>query len=317
MTSAAPPSVFPARGARRAWERWSWTRALSFGFAALALAFLVCMAVVLFVQSLPVWRQEGFGYLSGLRWFSREHEFGARPMIYGTLVVSAVALLLAAPLGVGAAVFTAEILPARWRLAVKAAIELLAGVPSVIYGLLGLLFLRDWIYAALAPFDPLSGDTLLTAGILLAVMVLPTVVTLSDDALRAVPAAQRRTARGLGLTRAETILTVSLPQAWRGLLAALLLALGRALGEGIAVFMVVGRQDNQWPEKLFSLQPLLAAGQTLNSKLVSAETNIAYGDPLHWAAMVSLGLVLLALAAGITWAGAWLMRRKEDHAPGT
>jgi phosphate transport system permease protein len=301
--------------ARSIAARWGWTRVMSFGFTALALAFLVAMLATFVWQSFPVWQHEDFGYLTGKRWFFRQHQFGALAMIYGSAVVSGVALLLAGPVGMGAAVFTAEILPNRWRLPVKVGVELLAGVPSVIYGLLGILFLREWIYDALQPFDPLSGDTLLTAGILLAVMVLPTVMTLSDDALRSVPAAQRRAARGLGLTRVETVLAVSLPQAWRGMLAALLLALGRALGEGIAVFMVVGRQDNQWPENLFSLRPLVEAGQTLNSKLVGSETNIAYGDPLHWAAMMSLGLVLLAMAAGITWTGAWLMRRKEVHAP--
>lgn len=287
---------------------------MSFGFTAVAVAFLVVMAAAFLWQSIPVWRHAGLDYVTGQRWFFRQHEFGVLPMIYGTFMVSIVALLVAAPVGLGAAVFTAEILPRRWRLPVKGAVELLAGVPSVVYGLLGILFLRQWVYDGLQPFDPLSGDTLLTAGILLAVMVLPTVMTLSDDALRGVPAAQRQSARGLGLTRAETVLTVSLPQAWRGMVAALLLALGRALGEGIAVFMVVGRQDNQWPANLFSLRPLIEAGQTLNSKLVSSETNIAYGDPLHWAAMMGLGLVLLTTTAAVTWSGARLMRRKEGHA---
>ena len=123
-------------------------------------------------------------------------------------------------------------------------------------------------------------------------------------------------ARGLGLTRAETTFTVSLPQAWRGMIAALLLALGRALGEGIAVFFVIGRQDNQWPANLLSLRPLTEAGQTLTSKLVGAEINLAYGDPLHWAAMVGLGLMLMMLVGGITWLGARWMRRKEHHAQG-
>jgi len=110
------------------------------------------------------------------------------------------------------------------------------------------------------------------------------------------------------------VLTVCLPQAWRGVIAALLLALGRALGEGIAVFMVIGRQDNQWPGNWFSLRPLLESGQTLNSKLTGSETHIAYGDPLHWAAMVSLGLVLLALTGAVTCLGARLLRRKEVDA---
>ncbi len=296
-------------------RRTSVTQVMSYTFTAVALTFLAAMVLLFLWQSLPVWRHAGFSFLAGDRWFYRRYEFGALSMIYGTVVVSAVALVLAAPVGIGASVFVAEILPGRWRLPVKCAVELLAGVPSVIYGLLGILFLRGWVHRALAPFDPLSGDTLLTAGILLAVMVLPTMMTLSDDALRGVPAAQRQAARGLGLTRAETIRAVCLPQAWRGMLAAMLLALGRALGEGIAVFFVVGRQDNQWPANLFSPRPLIEAGQTLTSKLVGAETNLAFGDPLHWAAMVGLGLLLLTLVAGLTSLGARLMRGKEVRAP--
>ena len=282
---------------------WSWV------FSLVAVGTLAVLVAIFFIQSLPVWEHEGWSYLTGARWFFRQKEFGALPMIYGSVVVSLVALLLAAPLGFGAAIFTAEYLPAKPRLAVKALIELLAGVPSVVYGLLGILLLRDWIDDLLARFDPLSGDTLLTAGVLLAVMVLPTIVTLSDDALRAVPALQRRAARALGMTRAETVLHVALPQARRGLGSALLLGLGRALGETIAVFLVVGRQDNNLPDRLLSLRPLLESGQTLTSKLGSSETNIGYGDPLHWAAIVGLGLILLALTGSLTILGTAFGRR--------
>ena len=198
----------------------------------------------------------------------------------------------------------------------KLLIELLAGIPSVVYGLLGVLLLRDYVYTALnwLGLAPLSGDSLLTAGLLLAVMILPTVMTLAEDALRAVPGTQRQAARGLGLSRGQTILTVAVPQAYRGLVAALLLALGRAFGETIAVFLVVGRQDNQWPKSLLSVEPLISAGQTLSTKLGGAETNIAFGDPLHWAAMVGLGLLLLSLAALVTVLGAWLQGRQVSDA---
>ena len=111
---------------------------------------------------------------------------------------------------------------------------------------------------------------------------------------------QRVAARGLGLTKAEAILHVTLQQARPGLVAAALLGLGRALGETIAVFLVVGRQDNRWPDRLFSLEPLAEAGQTLTSKLGGSETNIAYGNPLHWAAVVTLGLLLLAMVGVCT-----------------
>ncbi|MEA3211961.1 MAG: phosphate transport system permease protein [Chthoniobacter sp.] len=284
---------------------WSWF------FSLVALATLAFLVGIFVSQSLPVWQHEGWNYLTGAKWFFRQKEFGALPMIYGSIAVSLVALVLAAPLGMGAAIFTAEYLPRTPRLAVKVLIELLAGVPSVVYGLLGILLLRDWIYELFARFDLLSGDTLLTAGVLLAVMILPTIVTLSDDALRAVPAAQRRAARALGLTRSETILLVALPQARRGLGAALLLALGRALGETIAVFLVVGRQDNNLPQHLLSLRPLLESGQTLTSKLGSSETNIGYGDPLHWAAIVGLGLILLVLTGALTVLGSGFGNRSD------
>lgn len=294
--------------------RRDWIRQASIGFSALAAVVFVAMIGMFVAQSLPVWRSEGLSFLVSNRWHYRHAAFGALAMIYGTLVVSAIALAIAAPIGIGAAVFTSEVLSARYRSPVKIAIELLAGIPSVVYGLLGIVLLRDWMFALTQPFDPLSGDTLLTAGVLLAIMVLPTVMTIADDALRGVPARQRAAARGLGLTRAETLLSVILPQAWRGIGAALLLALGRALGEGIAVFMVIGRQDNQWPANPLSLRPLVEAGQTLSTKLVGSETHIAYGDPLHWAAMVNLGLVLLVLTSAVTWLGVRWTRRKERHA---
>ena len=169
------------------------------------------MLALFAVQSLPAWRQAGLGYPHRQAWFFRVHEFGMLPMVYGTLAVSAVALAVAAPLAIGTAFFTVEVLPRRARLAVKTAIELLAGVPSVVYGLLGVLLLRDFVVRLLAPWDPLSGDTLLTGGLLLAVMILPTVMTLADDALSGVAATQRLAARALGLTRAETALRVCLP----------------------------------------------------------------------------------------------------------
>jgi phosphate transport system permease protein len=287
------------------------TRALSWFLSLVALVTMAWVVGLFAWQSVPVWQQEGLGYLTGVKWFFRQHQFGALSMIYGSLVVALVALVLAAPIGFGAAIFISEYLSRRLRLAIKILIELLAGVPSVVYGLLGILFLRDWIYDGFARFEPLSGDTLLTAGVLLAVMILPTIVTLSDDALRAVPAAQRRAARSLGLTHAETILSVALPQARRGFGAALLLSFGRALGETIAVFLVVGRQDNNLPEKFYSLQPLLESGQTLTSKLGSAETNIAYGDPMHWAAISGLGLILLVMTGAFTLLGTGFGKRSD------
>ncbi len=287
-------------------ELWSWL------FAALTLFVLLAGAVLLLKDSVLVWKHEGTEILTGKEWFYRSETFGAAAMIYGTLIVAVLALLIAAPLGIGAAICTVEYLPARWRMVIKTMIEMLAGIPSVVYGLLGILILRNWIYQLFEDFEILSGDTLLTAGILLGVMILPTVMTLADDALSGVARAQRIAARGLGLNATDTIFSVSLPQALPGLIAALLLALGRAMGETIAVFLVIGRQDNQWPGELFSLRPLVESGQTLSSKLGGAEINIAYGQPLHWSAMVGLSFLLLLLVVGLTLLGLWI-REHSKH----
>lgn len=288
------------------------TKALSWIFSIIALSAVALLIGIFVWQSLPVWQKEGWNYIVGEKWYFRQKEFGALSMIYGTVVVAIIALALSAPIGFGAAIFISEYLPRRLRLAVKILVELLAGVPSVVYGLLGILFLRTWIYDGFESFELLSGDTLLTAGILLAVMILPTIVTLSDDALRGVPSAQRQAARGLGMTHAETVLTIALPQAKKGLGAALLLSLGRALGETIAVFLVVGRQDNNLPDRWYSLRAWLESGQTIASKLGGSETNIAYGDPLHWGAMVGLGLVLLVMTTSVTLIG--MSFRNKTHA---
>lgn len=300
--------TFPVRARRR----WSATRVLCWGFALLVVALVAGMLGLFVWQSLPVWAHAGTGYLTGTKWFYRAEQFGVAPMLYGTVITSLVALLLAAPVGVLSAIFIAEYLPPRLRFFVKMLVELLAGIPSVVYGLLGILLLREWMGSALERWDVSSGDTLLTAGVLLSVMILPTIVTLSDDALRGVPGTQKLAGRGLGLNRAQVVLRISLPQAWTGIIAAVLLALGRALGEMIAVFLVVGRLDNFW--KPLSLEPLISPGQTLASKLGGAETNIAMGAPLHFAAMVGLGLLLLALAGGATLLGAWLIKRRAHHA---
>lgn len=308
------PSV--AAGAKKVRPRWIlWSCA--FGVA-ITMATLLAALSLLIWQSLPVFSHSDADLLTGSDWYYPEQAFGALSMIYGTAVVSLIALVVAVPLALGAAIFSAEYLPPGPRLVVKSGIELLAGVPSVVYGLIGVLFLREWVYRGLEPFDPISGDSLLTAGLLLAVMVLPTITTLCDDALRSVPAAQRAAARGLGLTRAEAVLHVALPQAAPGILGAALLGLGRALGETVAVFLVVGRQDNQLPGNPFSLTAWISPGQTLTSKLGGPETHIAYGDPLHWSAMIGLTLLLLLLV-GICLAGAWGLERmmKQSHQPVT
>jgi phosphate transport system permease protein len=276
-------------------------RIASVAATALFVATAVAVAGLLLFQSFPVFEHMGIvGWLAGTRWFFRAAEFGVAPMLYGTFVVTFVALVLALPLGLGTAIWLAELVPPRARLPLKAAVELLAGVPSVVYGLLGVLLLRPLLGAGLEPFGAVSGDTLLTGGVLLAIMILPTFVTFADDALIGVPRAQRLGARALAFTRAETLWHVVLPRARSGLFAAALLATGRALGETIAVFLVIGRQDNQWPSPWYAPRAWIEPGQTLTTKLGGSETFIAVGDPLHWGAIVALALLLCALTLGVT-----------------
>src|SRR6187431_2993017 len=150
-------------------QRRSLIRGLSLGFTALTGLGLFGAIGLLIWQSIPIWHHEGAGLVTGSQWFYRNEKFGAAPMLFGSAAVGLIALLLAAPVGIGAAIFTSEFLPARLRMPVKIMIELLAGVPSVVYGLLGILVLRNVMLDLLKPFDPLSGDTLLTAAVLLAV----------------------------------------------------------------------------------------------------------------------------------------------------
>jgi phosphate transport system permease protein len=270
----------------------------------IAMAAVVCVTVAgailyLVFGSFTALRAEGWAFFSTSRWSYRHEQFGAASMLFGSAAVAILALLLAGPVAIAAAVFISEICPRRMRLALKITVELLAGIPSVVYGLLGVLFLRGWIAHLFDRFgiDALSADTLLTAGVLLAVMVLPTITTLSDDALQAVPQAAHEAARGLGLTRSETIVTAIVPQAAPGLAGAVLLGFGRAVGETIAVFLVVGRADS----KPIGFGALFDAGQT--------------GDPLHTSALLTLGMMLLLAVLAVTFATEALRGRMTAGTP--
>lgn len=306
MSSSSNTNPFLFPGIKRVGRRW--ITLSCYAGSTLVIASVLGTLGLLLSQIFPLLRHSGLTFLTGHEWYYPEGLFGSLPMLYGTITVSLIALSLAVPFGIGTAILSSEYLTRRPRVFVKSAIELLAGVPSVVYGLIGVLFLRNWVYDGFSAFDPISGDSLLTAGLLLGMMILPTITTLCDDALRSVPAAQRMAARGLGLTRAEAVLHIALPQAAPGILAASLLGLGRALGETVAVFLVVGRQDNQLPGNPFSLTAWLSPGQTLTSKLGGPEPHIAYGDPLHWSAMLGLVLILLMLV-GLCLAAAWGVER--------
>ncbi len=224
----------------------------------------------------------GWSFLFGQTWDPVAGEFGALPFIYGTLMTSALALAMAVPLGVGAAVFLSELAPPRISDGLTFIIELLAAVPSVIYGLLGIFVLVPLMRQVGAPY----GVGVLTASVVLAIMILPFIVSISREALMSVPREQREAALALGATRWEATWQVVVPYAKLGIVGSVFLALARALGETMAVTMVIGNNP-----KIDS--SLLAPGYSIAAVIANEFTEAT--EDLHLSALIELGLVLFAL----------------------
>jgi len=255
-------------------------------------AVILLIIAVLLVNSFGAMTQIGW-QLFTVEWNPSQEKFGILSMLYGSGMVTMIALLIAVPLGLFTAIFTSEMLPGRYRFYVKSMLELLAGVPSIIYGLIGVAFFSVWVGNL---FDLQTGRTILTAGILLAIMILPTIITLSDDALHNVPNKYREAATGLGLYKYEIIKNTVLPIASSDIAGAVLLALGRALGETMAVMLVIGSID-KIPQSVFNV---LLPGQTVTSKLGREITETAFAS-LHFSAMVFMGLTLLVIVLLLTF----------------
>ena len=249
-------------------------------------------------ESWAAMRAFGLRFLVTSHWDPVAGEFGALPFIYGTLVSSLLALLIAVPLSLGAAIFLAELAPAWVRPPVSFLIEMLAAVPSVVYGLWGIFvlvpWLRDWVQPALGRslgFLPLFqgppyGIGMLAAGLILSIMIVPYITSVSREVLLAVPGSQREAALGLGATRWETTRIAVLRYGRSGLIGAILLGLGRALGETMAVTTVIGNR----PEVSVSL---FAPGYTMASVLANEFTEAT--SDLYVSALVEIGLLLLVV----------------------
>jgi phosphate transport system permease protein len=272
---------------------------IAYGAAGLIMLIAVIFVIALVVPALPAITKFGLGFFVTRAWDPVRNEFGALAPIYGTLVTSAIALLLAFPIGLGAAVFLAE--DARLQVLrgpLSFLIELLAGIPSVVIGLWAFFILTPLMRDNVDPFLqhglgglPLfkgtpNGYGFLTAGLVLAIMVLPIMIALSRDVIRAVPRELREASLALGATNAETIWSVILPYARIGITGAVLLSLGRALGETIAVTMVIGN-TMQISTSLF------ASGYTLPSVIVNEFTE-ANGN-LYLGSLFYLGVVLVLI----------------------
>jgi phosphate transport system permease protein len=279
--------MFPLKGDCLARTSFSLSFIISISLIGVILVFLV-------KESLPIFWTEGWYFLTGTAWHVGER-FGALPMIIGTLIVTGLAICIAVPFGLGSAIITSEVLSGRLRLAVKSIIELLAGIPGVVYGLLGIVFLTTIVREG---FGLIDGNTIFTAGMILGVMILPTVTTLSDDAMRNVPKEYREQALALGLNRTETVFFAVLPGAIKGIIGGILLGISRAMGETIAVMLVIGSID-RLPRPLYNV---FAPAQTITSKL-GREAAEALGVIPHWNALIGLGLVLFLLVMVITYIG--------------
>jgi phosphate transport system permease protein len=299
------PEVAPRPTAE---ERWRALRTVSRGdviyrslltVLALLLPLLVLLiAIELVSNAMPAVSKFGFGFLAHSTWDPVRGEFGALPLIFGTLYSSLVALVIAVPLALGCAVFLTEFAPRWLRTPVATLIELLAAVPSVIYGLWGIFILipllRDHIWpvarhvlSGLPIFSGVFyGPSVLAAGVILAVMILPYIAAVSREVLLAVPPSQREAGLALGATRWETVWTVILPYGRTGIIGAVILGLGRALGETMAVTMVIG---NRHEVSASLLQP----GYTIAAAIAN-EFAEAVSD-MHLAALFMIGAVLFLI----------------------
>jgi phosphate transport system permease protein len=280
-------------------RRSSWVPALSLGGTA-ASALGATLVVGFVLAGLAAGEVDWHALLTTSTWDAPGGAYGVTAMLWGTAAVSVIALSLAVPVGWAAATALHEQLPARLSRPLRTGVELLAAVPSIVYGLVGVAVLRPFVSSV---GDVPGGDSLLAAGLVLAVMVLPTIVAVSVDALAAVPGDVREAAAALGLTRREVVRSAVLPLARPGMRAAVLLGLARALGETIAVFLVIGRADGRLPDPASALSSLLSPGQTLTTKLGGPEPVLAAAVGEHRASLAAVGLLLLVLVAAVTLAG--------------
>lgn len=273
--------------------------------------FLVCAIVAVAgvalifafvgIRAWPVVDAPGLGaFLAGTEWSSTYEKFGILPLVSGTLVVTIGALLLGAPLAVGTAVFLSEVASPRMRSIVRPAVEMLAGVPSVVFGFFGLVILRPII----ADMTGTMGFGPLTASIILAVMIVPTIATLTEDALRSVAPGIRHASYAMGATQWQTIYKVLLPAAKIGIIDAIILGMGRAIGETMAVVMLAGNAPQMF-------KGISEPVSTLTSQIV---IDMSYASGTHRSALFGLAIILFLIAMGLVALVRALSRLNEERA---
>lgn len=263
--------------------------------AALVQVFvIVLIGFFVFKEGLPVMQKYGVvNFLLGKTWNPTNYIYGIYPMIIGTIVVTIGSLVLGVPLGIATAIFLAEIVPEKIGRLFRPAIELLAGIPSVVYGLFGMvlvknvvLYIEREILGNILPSQYQWGYSVLTASVILAVMILPTIINISEDAIRSVPLEYKEGSLALGATHWQTISRVLVPAARSGILASVVLGMGRALGETMAVIMVAG---NTVAIPALSLWGIFAPVRTLTGNIA---LEMGYAGPEHQQALFATGIVL-------------------------
>lgn len=311
---AAPSS--PGGGATRRGDRIF--RALSSGSGVFLLAIMAAIGVFLVVQAIPALRENGANFLTAREWETdaRPPRFGIAALAWGTLVSSLLALLFAVPVAVGVALFISHYAPRRLASPLGYVIDLLAAVPSVIYGLWGLLWLvprirplHDWLNDKLG-FLPIfsgqvvNGRTLFTAGVVLAIMILPVVAAVSREVFLQVPRAHEEAALALGATRWEMIKTAVLPFGRPGIISAAMLGLGRALGETIAVFLILS------PALTVSPRILEPGGATFAQNIAARFNEATVG--IGTGALIASGLVLFVITLLVNMAARFVIARRAE-----
>ncbi len=288
----ATTAAAPGRAGDRIFRR------LTAFFALSILAILLLLIWQMTRESLPAITAFGGKFLTGSEWDAVQEEFGALPFLFGSVVSSVLAILLATPLSVATALLITEIVPHRLGSAIASLVELLAAIPSVIYGLWGVLVMAPWLQRSVQPwlvdhFGSLPffqgapyGVSMMAGVLILAVMIVPIITAISREVLLAVPRSQREAAVALGATRWEAIRMAVLPYGKSGILGAVILGLGRAIGETMAVTMVIGNT----PQISWSL---LSPAYTMPS-VIANEFAEATGK-LHTAALMEIGLILLCV----------------------
>ncbi len=246
-----------------------------------AIFFIVLIIVFIFEKGLPMIIDYGLlNFILGTNWFPLDGQFGIFPMILGTLYVTAGAMVLGVPLGLACAIFLAETAPEKMKNSMEPVIESLAGIPSIVYGFFGIVVIVPFMRDAFG-----AGFSILTCSIILAIMVLPTIISISQDAISSVPKEYKEASIALGATHWQTIKKIILPNAMPGIATGVLLGVGRAIGETMAVLMVSGNVV-KIPSSIFDpVRPLTAN--------IALEMNYAYG--IHREALFATGVILLVV----------------------